>query len=85
LKLEDVATPKPSGGEVLLRIHAAGVNPYDTYMRADRMAPVLLKRSARESRKWDRRSRIHWANRHRCIRGICTGARRTSASAPRGH
>jgi NADPH2:quinone reductase len=34
LKLEDVATPKPSGGEVLVRIHAAGVNPYDTYMRA---------------------------------------------------
>ena len=34
LKLEDVATPKPSTGEVLVRIHAAGVNPYDTYMRA---------------------------------------------------
>ena len=34
LKLEDVATPKPSGGEVLVRIHAAGVNPYDTYVRA---------------------------------------------------
>jgi NADPH2:quinone reductase len=34
LKLEDVATPKPSGGEVLVRIHAAGINPYDTYMRA---------------------------------------------------
>jgi NADPH2:quinone reductase len=34
LKLEDVATPKPSAGEVLVRIHAAGVNPYDTYMRA---------------------------------------------------
>jgi len=33
LKLEDVTTPKPSSGEVLVRIHAAGVNPYDTYMR----------------------------------------------------
>jgi NADPH:quinone reductase len=34
LKLEEVATPKPSAGEVLVRIHAAGINPYDTYMRA---------------------------------------------------
>jgi NADPH:quinone reductase len=34
LKVEEVATPRPSAGEVLVRIHAAGVNPYDTYMRA---------------------------------------------------
>ena len=34
LKLEEVPIPKPGTGEVLLRIHAAGVNPYDTYMRA---------------------------------------------------
>src|SRR5215467_321300 len=34
LKLEQVPTPKPARGEVLVRIHAAGVNPYDTYMRA---------------------------------------------------
>ena len=34
LKLGEVPTPKPSTGEVLVRIHAAGVNPYDTYMRA---------------------------------------------------
>ena len=34
LKFEEVPTPKPSAGEVLVRIHAAGVNPYDTYMRA---------------------------------------------------
>src|SRR6476646_5506538 len=34
LKLEEVVTPKPSAGDVLVRIHAIGVNPYDTYMRA---------------------------------------------------
>jgi NADPH:quinone reductase len=34
LKVEDLPTPKPSKGEVLVRIHAIGVNPYDTYMRA---------------------------------------------------
>src|SRR5690349_20034742 len=33
LKLEEVPTPEPVAGQVLVRIHAAGVNPYDTYMR----------------------------------------------------
>ena len=34
LKLEEVPTPKPGNGQVLVRVHGAGVNPYDTYMRA---------------------------------------------------
>src|SRR5215831_6162559 len=34
LRLEDVPKPAPGAGEVLVRIQAAGVNPYDTYMRA---------------------------------------------------
>jgi NADPH:quinone reductase len=34
LKLEELPIPKPAAGEVLVRLHAAGVNPYDTYMRA---------------------------------------------------
>ena len=33
LKLEEISTPRPAAGQVLVRIHAAGVNPYDTYMR----------------------------------------------------
>jgi NADPH:quinone reductase len=33
LNLEEIPTPRPAAGQVLVRIHAAGVNPYDTYMR----------------------------------------------------
>ncbi|GAC1630517.1 MAG: zinc-dependent alcohol dehydrogenase family protein [Candidatus Acidiferrum sp.] len=34
LKLDEVPTPRPAAGQVLVKVHAAGVNPYDTYMRA---------------------------------------------------
>jgi NADPH:quinone reductase len=35
LKLEDMPDPRPpQSGEVLIRVNAAGVNPYDTYMRS---------------------------------------------------
>ena len=34
LKLEEVPTPQPGPDEVLVRIHAAGVNPVETYIRA---------------------------------------------------
>ena len=33
LKLEEIPTPRPDPGQVLVRVKAAGVNPYDTYMR----------------------------------------------------
>src|SRR5437762_10113315 len=34
LRLEEVPAPQPGPGEVLVRIHAAGVNPVETYIRA---------------------------------------------------
>jgi NADPH:quinone reductase len=34
LKLEEVPTPTPAAGQVVVHVRAAGVNPYDTYMRA---------------------------------------------------
>jgi NADPH2:quinone reductase len=33
LKLEEIPTPQPAAGQILVRVHAVGVNPYDTYMR----------------------------------------------------
>src|SRR5579883_1019356 len=34
LRLEDIPDPKPGTGEYLVRIHAAGVNPVETYIRS---------------------------------------------------
>ena len=34
LRLEDVADPKPGAGQVVVRIHAVGVNPVETYIRS---------------------------------------------------
>jgi NADPH2:quinone reductase len=34
LKFEETEEPRPQAGEVVVRVKAAGVNPYDTYMRS---------------------------------------------------
>ena len=43
LKLEEVPTPEPGPGQVLVRNHAVGVNPVDTYLRSntDNRGPKL--------------------------------------------
>ena len=38
LKLEEVPDPRPGPGQVVVRIHAAGVNPVETYIRSGEYA-----------------------------------------------
>jgi NADPH2:quinone reductase len=38
LTLADISDPKPGPGQILVRIHAVGINPYDTYMRTGNYA-----------------------------------------------
>ncbi|MEO7718075.1 MAG: NADPH:quinone reductase [Capsulimonas sp.] len=42
LKYEDVPDPTPGPGQVLIRTHAIGVNPFETYIRAGNYGPVPL-------------------------------------------
>ena len=43
LKIEEIPAPQPGATQVLVRNHAVGVNPVDTYLRAntDNRGPKL--------------------------------------------
>ncbi len=41
LKYEDIATPKPRAGHVLIKVLAAGVNRFDHYLREGSVVPEL--------------------------------------------
>lgn len=38
LQLAELPDPVPSAGQILVRVHAVGINPYDTYMRTGNYA-----------------------------------------------
>ncbi len=40
LRLEEVPEPRPGAGQVAVRVRAAGVNPYETYIRAGSYASL---------------------------------------------
>ncbi|HXG46466.1 MAG TPA: NADPH:quinone reductase [Methylomirabilota bacterium] len=42
LQLAEIPRPKPGAGEVLVKIHAIGVNPVDTYFRAGANPAITL-------------------------------------------
>ena len=46
LEIVGLPTPRPARGQVLVRVHAAGVNYFEVLMRSDRYAitPVLPMR-----------------------------------------
>ena len=99
MKLEEFPTPKAGPGQAVVRIHAAGVNPFDTYMRAGTYAikPPLpyvpggegagvvhsVGEGVTKFKPGDRVYVGHPVTGH--VRGILAGARIAAAPAARSH
>lgn len=49
LKVGEMETPKPGKGEVLVRVHASGVNPSDVKTRAGNLGPLTVPRTIPQS------------------------------------
>jgi NADPH2:quinone reductase len=49
LKVGELDTPQPAKGEVLVRIHASGVNPSDVKTRAGNLGPLTVPRTIPQS------------------------------------
>ena len=47
LRLEDVSVPTPGPGQVLVRVHAIGVNPVETYQRSGSNPAIKLPWTSR--------------------------------------
>ena len=60
LHLEEIPKPSLAAGQVLVRISAAGVNPYDTYTRNGVYAikPSILGRGGGDTRDTEDAARI---------------------------
>ena len=49
LHVDELPTPQPAAGEVLVRVHASGANPSDVKTRAGNMGPMTVARTVPHS------------------------------------
>ena len=54
LRLEEVPTLQPGPGQVLVRIHAIGINPVETYIRAGTVR-AIARVALHTGERWRRR------------------------------
>ena len=63
MKVENAPEPVPGPGQVTIRVHAAGVNPVDTYIRAGPTRASPTCRTTRHRRRRHRSTRSAPASR----------------------